>query len=147
MNKNLWQITDRLYLGNSHAGRDQQRFTMEHGIYVPNTQRTHRSLCVAADLPVNADITIGLVDGPGNDDSRLSLAITAVEHLLREGSPLPVLVHCHEGRSRSVLVIAAALVTLALEENLQNALRRIRGIRSDINPHPELLTAFANVLK
>jgi protein phosphatase slingshot len=51
---------------------------------------------------------VRLEDGPGNDLRLFNLAINALDGLVR-GSP-PVLVQCHAGRSRSVVVVAAYLI-------------------------------------
>src|SRR6516162_3527999 len=51
-----------------------------------------------------ADIeVVPLEDGPGNDPRLFRLATAALERLAREHPP--VLVHCHAGRSRSVVVV------------------------------------------
>lgn len=54
---------------------------------------------------------IGLVDGPGNSVRKYRVAATVLNALALEG---PVLLHCHEGRSRT-----AAVATLALAIELQ----------------------------
>jgi protein-tyrosine phosphatase len=57
---------------------------------------------------------IPLEDGPGNDPRLLKSAIDILENLVANSGP--VLVHCHAGRSRSVVVVAAYLMrTLGLD--------------------------------
>jgi len=51
---------------------------------------------------------IPLEDGPGNDPKLLRSAVEILEHLAMKAAP--VLVHCHAGRSRSVVVVAAYLM-------------------------------------
>lgn len=51
---------------------------------------------------------VRLEDGPGNDLRLFSLSIDALDRLVREAAP--VLVQCHAGRSRSVVVVAAYLI-------------------------------------
>src|SRR5262245_22303772 len=51
---------------------------------------------------------VPLEDGPGNDLRLFRLAVGTLERLVREHRP--VLVHCHAGRSRSVVVVAAYLM-------------------------------------
>lgn len=51
---------------------------------------------------------VRLEDGPGNDLRLFNLAINALDELVR-ATP-PVLVQCHAGRSRSVVVVAAHLM-------------------------------------
>lgn len=49
-----------------------------------------------------------LIDGPGNPPATFDGAVETVVDLLTSGER--VLVHCHAGRSRSVCVVAAALM-------------------------------------
>jgi len=68
----------------------------------------------ADEIGLQALEVIPLEDGPGNDPRLFLLAIKALERLAREASP--VLVHCHAGRSRSVIVVAGYLMkSLGLE--------------------------------
>jgi protein-tyrosine phosphatase len=48
---------------------------------------------------------VGLLDGPGNDPLMFASAVILLHSLVRRGKK--VLVHCHEGKSRSVMVVAA----------------------------------------
>ena len=137
----MWQITDRLWLGNSEAGRDQQLFVGEPR--QPNPMKTHLTLNVANDLQVYADVTVGLMDGPGNEEWALWAAEKALGELQVSGKP--ILVHCHEGRSRSVCVIAANLSCGNPEMSFDEALDFIRTKREDINPHPSLVADFKRV--
>ena len=49
-----------------------------------------------------------LLDGPGNSPSKYLRAIDSVKRLRADLAP--VLVHCHAGRSRSVIVVASHLI-------------------------------------
>ncbi|MEZ6196757.1 MAG: dual specificity protein phosphatase [Planctomycetota bacterium] len=49
-----------------------------------------------------------LIDGPGNDSGLFLRALNAFEYLVRRHPP--VLVQCHAGRSRSVVLVAALLM-------------------------------------
>lgn len=51
---------------------------------------------------------VRLEDGPGNDLRLFKMAINALGELVRTAPP--VLVQCHAGRSRSVVVVAAHLM-------------------------------------
>jgi protein-tyrosine phosphatase len=76
-----------------------------------------------------------LIDGAGNDLRVIQLAIQALEELI--ASHPPVLVHCHAGRSRSVVIVAAYLArTMDLEP--QRALACVKNKRA-ANVTPELL--------
>ena len=64
-----------------------------------------------------------LIDGDGNDVSRLEEAICQLHELVAQG---PVLVHCMEGVSRSALVVASYLAdreARPFEECLQEVAR------------------------
>jgi Dual specificity phosphatase, catalytic domain len=61
----------------------------------------------AEGLRVAAVVAFDLIDGAGNEPGALGRAVAALEGLLRDHPP--VLVHCHAGRSRSVVVVAALL--------------------------------------
>lgn len=62
----------------------------------------------AAHLGLQEIQAVPLDDGPGNDPRLFRQAVEAVERLVR--SQRPVLVQCHAGRSRSVVVIAGYLM-------------------------------------
>ena len=69
---------------------------------------------------------VRLEDGPGNDLRLFNLAISALDELVRVAPP--VLVQCHAGRSRSVVVVAAYLMrTLGLDASA--ALARVAARR------------------
>ena len=94
---------------------------------------------------------VELIDGEGNDVSRLREAIWQLDELLTKGS---VLVHCMEGISRSALVVASYLADKdgrSFEECLQEValLRRQvflqpglielrRAYESAIQPHERI---------
>ncbi len=78
------------------------------------------------ELGVKAIRVIQLHDGPGNDPSRFLAAVDAVAHLL--GKAPPLLVQCHAGRSRSVVVVAGHLVK-ARRRTPDEALRLVASKR------------------
>lgn len=61
----------------------------------------------AEQLGLQVTELVHLEDGPGNDRRTLERAIESLARLLKKAPP--VLVHCHAGRSRSVIVTAAYL--------------------------------------
>lgn len=72
---------------------------------------------------------VELIDGHGNDVSRLQEALRHLHELLAMGS---VLVHCMEGLSRSPLVVASYLADTAarpFEDCLQEIARLRRWVR------------------
>jgi protein-tyrosine phosphatase len=90
-------ITDRIGIGDSSDGR--QVLSVIDAV-----------LNVAVDLdipPTQGKVyrhKVGLLDGPGNDDALLLAAVMVLHALNKRHNR--VLVHCHEGKSRSVMVVA-----------------------------------------
>jgi protein-tyrosine phosphatase len=78
---------------------------------------------------------VGLVDGPGNDPLTFYSAVLLLESLVKQGKK--VLVHCHEGKSRSVMVVATWLSMRGLS-NLDDALKSIMALREVGRYRPEL---------
>ena len=76
-----------------------------------------------------------LLDGEGNDSRIFRLVIDDLQRLV-DAAP-PVLVHCHAGRSRSAVVVAAYLMRLD-HLNPEEAIKRIAS-RRGIAITPELL--------
>jgi protein-tyrosine phosphatase len=73
-----------------------------------------------------------LLDGAGNDENLLNLAINTVAVLVR--TRIPTLVCCSVGLSRSPAVAAAALA-LAHRESPEDCLRRVAmAHHSDVSP-------------
>ena len=105
-------ITDAIAIGN-HAEAHDAGFVRRHGF---------RSVLSLDGSMLEADPkSIGVVvirafdleDGEGNEPGILGRVVAALEDLARHHAP--VLVHCHAGRSRSVVVVAGYLVrTLGL---------------------------------
>jgi protein-tyrosine phosphatase len=52
-------------------------------------------------------VAFNLIDGAGNEQGPSGWVVAALEGLVRDHPP--VLVHCHAGRSRSVVAVAAFL--------------------------------------
>jgi len=96
-------ITDQVAIGNYLEAQD------------PALLRQHRFRSVmsldgtlAADdadrLGVGAVVALRLIDGAGNDLRVVRRAVESLGELVR--SHATVLVHCHAGRSRSVVIVA-----------------------------------------
>ena len=92
-------------------------------------------------LGLRAIEVIRLADGPGNDKRLMNLAINALSRLAKEASP--VLVQCHAGRSRSVVVVAGYLMRHA-RISAQDALHRVLAKRES-NVTPCLVDLLENV--
>jgi protein-tyrosine phosphatase len=76
-------------------------------------------------LGLQAIEVVRLNDGPGNDKRLMILAVTCLAKLVVEAPP--VLVQCHAGRSRSIVVVAGYIMRrngLSLEEALKHVCSR-----------------------
>jgi protein-tyrosine phosphatase len=78
---------------------------------------------------------VELIDGHGNDVSRLREAITQLHELLARGT---VLVHCMEGVSRSALVVASYLADQAARP-FDECLREVAMLRKQVFLQPGLI--------
>ena len=144
----MWQINDRIFLGNSADGYRHQIFIESNGVFIRNPDKTHVTLNVANDLPLTSDVTCGFADGPGNSDWSYRHAVDSLFNLLQYQRD-PVLVHCHEGRSRSVCTIAAymALYSVGGTGDMDSELEYIRAKREDINPHEIVVADFKRIFE
>lgn len=97
-------ITTEVAIGNYIEARDEQ---------LQLQCRFNSVLCLDGKSatqgnPDRERVVVKLEDGPGND---VRTFLHAVNELLRlSQSHAPVFVHCHAGRSRSVVVVAAYLM-------------------------------------
>ena len=78
---------------------------------------------------------VELIDGHGNDVSRLQEAVWQLHELLARGS---VLVHCMEGVSRSPLVVASYLADKAARP-FEDCLQEIAQLRKWVALQPGLI--------
>lgn len=92
--------------------------------------------CKPADCGVEALSCFNLHDGRGNDPYIFARAVKLVGQLALNHPKL--LVHCHAGRSRSVMVVAAHLVRQNAWD-LRQALDFIHAKRPEIVPPDELI--------
>jgi len=113
-------VTPRLAIGSASDARNS------------NNSQFDAILNVAIDLDVEDSFKwrhkVGLLDGPGNSPLIFMSAVLLLYSLLKEGKR--VLVHCHEGKSRSVMV-AATLFVIEGRDTLDEALDQImpkRGV-------------------
>jgi protein-tyrosine phosphatase len=122
------KVDEHLWVGNSRDGRTP------HG-------NIDAILNVATDLdyspPAGIYLKIGLVDGPGNKQEKFNLAVKTLTSLMEKG--LNVLIHCHEGKSRSVAVAAAHLAKKE-GSHLGDALTTIKKVRPVADPCDALLS-------
>ncbi len=78
---------------------------------------------------------VELIDGHGNDVSRLQEAVGQLHELLARGA---VLVHCMEGVSRSPLVVASYLADKAARQ-FEDCLQEISQVRKRVALQPGLI--------
>ena len=94
-----------------------------------------------ADLGVKAMACINLTDGSGNDPRLFDRAVKIVGRYAQQNPKL--LVHCHAGKSRSVMVVASHLVRQH-QWDLRQTLEFIQAKRPEIM-YPEDLLAIWDV--
>jgi len=96
-------------------------------------------LCVAIDFDIKDGFKwrhkVGLLDGPGNSPMTFVAAVLLLYSLLKSGKR--VLLHCQEGRSRSVMVAATTLAVAGVA-SFDDALREIMTLRKVDNYRPAL---------
>jgi protein-tyrosine phosphatase len=100
------KITDKIYLGSSQDGLHRKPQLKAAGITailnvardLTNTTTTHKEFQM---------YHVGLMDGGGNDPLMAFSAMMVFHSLLESGHT--VLIHCHEGKSRSAGLVAAYL--------------------------------------
>lgn len=145
----MWHIVDNIYLGNSTDGKAQATYKQVNGLWFKNDAAEYLTLNVAKDLFVQADVHIGLVDGAGNHGWQYRMAVRVLAELHRNTSA-HVMVYCHEGRSRSVSIIAAYLAIedgfsgvsefRGFSDRIEDAFKYIANKRPDISPSAELVS-------
>jgi protein-tyrosine phosphatase len=108
-------ITDSIAIGNYLDAQDADLLRSNSIRGVLSLDRTLQNTAPAS-LGLSAIEAIPLDDGPGNDQRLFDRAVSALIGLCKDHAP--VLVQCHAGRSRSVVVVAGYLM-------------KTRGIDSD----------------
>jgi hypothetical protein len=118
-------ITDEIAIGNFVDAEDLELLRRERIGSILGLTRTLLGRG-PAELGVRALEVVPLDDGPGNDRRLFLMAVESLARLVRKAGP--VLVHCHAGRSRSAVVVAAHLMqTLGVDAD--EALARVSSKR------------------
>lgn len=112
-------ITDEIAIGNSSDAR----------------QITYKQFDATLNVAIDLDIEdgfkyrhkIGLLDGPGNDPLTFLAAVLMLHSLMRQNKR--ILVHCHEGKSRSVMITATYIASMGYT-SLDDALKQIMAQRN-----------------
>ena len=127
-------ITNHVAIGNYREAGDRS-FLASQGIRSVLSLDGTLSSTHASTLGVVEVVGYRLIDGEGNDGRIFRLVIDDLIRMV-EAAP-PVLVHCHAGRSRSAVVVAAYLMRVDHLEPAE-AIARIAS-RRVIAITPELL--------
>jgi protein-tyrosine phosphatase len=100
-------ITERIAIGNYLEAQDSELLG-RHGFRSILSLDGSLTTEDAAHLNLNRLVTFQLIDGAGNDPRVIQRAVESLGDMV-ESHP-PVFVHCHAGRSRSVIIVAGHLV-------------------------------------
>jgi protein-tyrosine phosphatase len=136
------KITDNIYLGSSQDGLHRKDKLKAVGITailnvardLTNTTTTHKEFEM---------YHVGIMDGGGNNQNMANAAFLVLSALLSDGHK--VLVHCHEGKSRSAGLVAAYLVRQGKFNDVEEAIEFLRTKRPRVNPNTEIVDLFINV--
>lgn len=138
----MHKVSDKIFLGSSNDALHRFHLLPSYGITA--------ILNVAKDLTnlfVNHTqfrIThVGLGDGEGNPKGLLYSAVMSLAGLIWDGHT--VLVHCHEGRSRSPTVVATYLVAKEEWPSIELALDFLHSCRPVVNPEPGVIVDFKSL--
>jgi protein-tyrosine phosphatase len=119
-------ITDRIGIGDASDGKQ-----------APSGIDASLNVAVDLDIPLTGGNVyrhkVGLVDGPGNDDSLILSAVMLLHALNKRHNR--VLVHCQSGASRSVMIVAT-YVSIVGDMEFDRVLKDIMNLRkvSDYRP-------------
>jgi len=133
-------ITETIAIGNCHDAEDLTA-QEQAGIRSILCLNGLLSQFKAADCGVEALTSFNLRDGSGNDPWLFEMAVKLVGQYSQQHPNL--MVHCHAGKSRSVMVVASHLVRQN-DWDLRQALDFIRAKRPEI-VDPETLLAVWDV--
>jgi protein-tyrosine phosphatase len=103
-------ITDGIAIGNYVEAQDTRLLHAQNIASVVSLDGTLEGRA-AADLGLKEIVVVPLEDAPGNDIRLFRQAVDSLIRLVQEAPP--VLVQCHAGRSRSVVVVSGYLMKLS----------------------------------
>jgi len=136
------KIRNNIYIGNSHDAQHEKAALKAAGITailnvawdLTNKTTTHNEFKMCK---------VGLVDGGGNNPTIAASAVMVLKGLLEDGHI--ALVHCHEGKSRSVAVVASLLVLEKEYRNFDAAHAEIQRYRQT-GLNPKLRALFSSII-
>jgi protein tyrosine phosphatase (PTP) superfamily phosphohydrolase (DUF442 family) len=126
-------ITDEIAIGNYLEAQNTE-LLHHHGFRSVLSLDGSLTAEDAGRLGVDTVVAFRLIDGVGNDLRVFRMAIESLSDLVRLYTP--VLVHCHAGRSRSVVIVAGHLVH-ALGIDPEEGIARVKDKR-EVNVTPAL---------
>lgn len=134
-------VYTNLYIGNAADARDIPLLKMH---------KVNAVLNVAMDLQYFIDkdtgivqYKVGMTDGMHNPPELFYAAVLTLKGLLEHNRT--VLIHCHEGRSRSPSVVAAYL-GIKEGKSYFEKLNELKSIRSKVNPEPGMMEFASNCM-
>lgn len=132
----ITMITDRIGIGDSSDGRQ-----------IPSVFDAVLNVAIDLDIPPTQGKVyrhkVGLLDGPGNDDALLLSAVMVLHALNKRHNR--VLVHCHEGKSRSVMVVAT-YVSIVGGMEFDKTLKEIMAARGVSEYRPVLYQQYQQLI-
>ena len=120
------QITPQIWIGNSHDASQPHQAGFSH---VLNCAHDLNQKVGWANRVRH--FHVGMVDG-ANHPALYAAALNILDAICADPGA-KVLVHCHEGRSRSVYVVALYLVSKQIKLDMDQALEYIRQCGRDVS--------------
>jgi hypothetical protein len=140
----MHSVGTRLYVGRAPRARDRARLegagvTSVLNLCVEIPPRTRRRVS-----GVRETVYLPVLDGAAPSPRQFEQALEWITRRHAEGHT--VLVHCAQGRGRSVTIAAAALCRLGLAEGPEEALSRITAARPNARPSRKQRVALRRYL-
>jgi protein-tyrosine phosphatase len=137
------KVMDNLYIGSASDALHRKDQLKANGVTailnvardLTNTTTTHKEFKL---------YHVGLMDGSGNDQGLYIAAVQVLESLLRAGET--VLIHCHEGASRSAVITALYLHCNRDFQSLESAEEYLKSVRPRVSIKKPLLEEAQHML-
>ena len=129
------KVSSNLWVGNSSDGQSAK---------VDCVLNVARDLHIKRGYPDIEYMQVGMVDGPGNLLSAYYAAVLSLATMMKSGKK--VLVHCHEGKSRSMAVAVMYLrLTIGMEWDTLLSMIRESNDNDIPEPHSAHKKAFYSI--
>jgi protein-tyrosine phosphatase len=136
-------ICENLYLGNASDAKNLPNL-IAHDINVVFNVAVDLHYQVAHKYNEHRELVqqkIGMTDGMNNPPELFVAAVLALKGLMDRGNK--ILIHCHQGRSRSPCVVAAYL-SIKEGKDFLTKLEELKSIRAIVNPEPGMIQYAQN---